>query len=257
MVITTMVSIVMGGMTMAVQTAWQHTSGMEEANIQARVSLDRIKYMVGQAGLYETAGQPTTLGVKVVSHKVSIWEFPDTLVVWSGGRDGGQARLGTQSRLPLTSELLVYTVNPDDPEQLVEIAFPDDNSPIDFNDSGFDSDILALISGPDAEPVQLVDRLRVSKPQIGGGAKFGNARFQLIETPDSDEIAATAVGSSDWNALEWAQGIVSGTSGMRQANLRIELQLEPRSESSSDPNDPIAIPFFGSVSYRYVYQPSA
>lgn len=258
MTITAMLAVVLGGLINAVQTASDYTKGLETANTQGRVAIDRVKYMVSQAGIYQLPGQPTRHGIEVVNHKISVINFPDVLVVWSGGRGGGMADAGVLNRFPLISELVIFAADPADAERLVEITIPRDSSEIDFDDSDFDRDVLALIDSSDAEMVLLCDRIRTTgisrwrkkRPELP------NVRFELSVTPSDDDIAATVPGSDEWNELMWAQGIVSSDSGMRQVTLRTEFQVQPNENIPGDTYlSSIATPYFGSASYRYVYEP--
>lgn len=259
MTITSVLSIVLGGLMLAVQAAREHTEGLEEATAQAQACLERVRYMVSQAGVYQLDGSETMLGVRVVGREWSGSLLPDVLVVWSGGRDGGMADAGTQNRLPRVDELVIYTYDADEPGRFVEIIVPGDSSDIDFSASDFDDTILSLLGAPSAEQLLLCDRLRRSV--LSGSVPFsnpgvGNVLFNLEMSPDDTALAAATPGTSEWNALGWSQGIVSSDSGMRQATLRIEIQIEPRSYEPADSGaTPIAVPFFGSTSYRYVYRP--
>ncbi len=271
MTITAMLSVVLGGLVMAVQTAREHTEGLEEATVQAQVAIDRIKFMVSQTGVYQVSGQPTTLGMAVVSHKwFGVDLLPDVLVVWSGGRNGGMAAAagsastGVPQRLPRIDELLIYTFDPQTPTHLVEIAFPGNSDDIDFRDPRFSTRILSLIASPTAEKTLLCDRIRQSDlPQsyryfarYYGATNYVNIRFELSQTPDDSELQASSPGTPEWYGLGWAQGVVAGDLGMRQATLRMELQIrrDSRPASKTDSSG-VSIPFLGSASYRYVYRP--
>ena len=263
--ITSMLSVVLGGLILAVQTAREHTEGLQEAVTFAQATTDRIQTMVREAGVYQMAGSETTLGLAVIPHESAGIELPDTLVIWSGGRNGGMAAAGVQQRLPQLDELIVYTPSLTDPSRLVEIAFPGSSSRIDFRAANFATTILSLLSTSAAEQILICDRIRtsvladgnVSSGSNGGGSGgVSNVRFELEQTPNNAELATTVPGTDTWNSLSWAQGIVSGDSGFRQATLRIEIQIEPRTDQPSGGDQtPIAVPFFGSASYRYVYQP--
>lgn len=257
LMITSMLSIVLAGLIMAVQTARVHTEGLEESTIQAQVAVDRIKFMVSHAGVYQLAGQPTTLGIRVVNHTSSPEDLPDVLVVWSGGKDvskiSGMANAGLQQRLPIIDELILYSFDPDAPTHLVEISFPNNTADIDFRDADFESTILSLTESAQAEKTVICDRIRRSDYSANAAATpLVNIRFELIQTPRDDDVAAAVPATADWYDLGWAQGIVASDLGMRQANLRIELQINQQptyAELST------SIPFFGSASYRYVYRP--
>jgi hypothetical protein len=163
---------------------------------------------------------------------------------------------GELDRLPEVGELLVYTPDPDDAGRLVEIAFPGVTTQIDFEDAGFEATVRTLIESADAEAVTLCDRIRATQLPLASAPDLANVRFELALTPDEDELAAAAPGTDDWMNLPWPQGIASSEIGVRQATLRVELQVEPRSIPVADSETKsTALPFFGSATYRYAYRP--
>jgi len=259
MMMTSMMSVVLGGLVLSVQTAWAHTTAMEDATMQARVAVDRIRYSISHAGLYQLAGQPTRVGLAVVSHQRSGDLFPDVLVVWSGGREGGMAAAGVQTSLPRVSELIIYAPVTDDPRQLVEIAIPGDMSEIDFDDINFTTTILTLIDAPGAEHILLSERIHASL--MGGSGStasdhWPNIRFAIDSMPSDDALASVTPGTLAWTMLPWSTGIAFSDSGMRQATIRMELQMAlRRREFVSGAVSPATCPFFGSASYRYAYRP--
>ena len=259
MSITGLLAVVLSGLTVAVQTGWEQTHGVSDVALQARAVLDRVKYSVGQAGLYKISGQSTLLGLAMVERTRSLYKLPEVLVVWCGGRNGGMTAQGVLGRLPLASELLLYSPDPVNPRRLVELAFPTNNTPIDFAAADFATRILGLVDGGTAEPLLLCDKLRTSELTLfTGGAKalVGNLRFALDRTPTNSEVAAAAPGTAAWAGLMWAQGIYGGDFGMRQAGLRIELQLEPLPDRRADATGATtAMVFYGSCAMRYVHVP--
>lgn len=259
MTITSMLSVVLGGIVLAVQSARQHTEGLEEATQQADAAMSRIEYMVSQAGVYRVGTNPVTVGLAVVPRRWSYFDLPEILVVWSGGRTGGMAGAGLQTRLPRINELVLYAPDPADPRRLVEITHPGNSASIDFRASGFASTILTLVQSSNAQKTLLSDRIRRSALSGFAGfssAEAANVRFEMTQSPSDAEIGSTASGTAAWINLPWAGGIVTGSSGLRQANVRIELQVEPRAhDAPGTAEKTIAIPFFGSESIRYVYEP--
>ena len=256
---TAMLAVVLGGLMLAVQRADEHTSGLQDATIQARAALERMRYMISQAAVQQLAGQPSRPGLAVVEHRWAVVDLPDVLVVWSGGRQGGLAELGPLSRNPAVSELIVYAADPEDPHRLVEFAFPSATGTIDFEGSSFAQSIRDLLTSSAAEKIVLCDRLRVS-PLPGfawySAAEPANLRFSVEHSPDDAALAGVTPGSSAWYALPWSQGAVSRESGLRQTRVRVELQVLARATSGQFEADPdTSIPFFDSVSVQYVYQP--
>ena len=296
MTILSMMSVVLAGMSNAVNSAWSYTKGVEDSDLQARAAIERIEYMISQTGVYDLAGQPTRVGMTVVSRPVGKSLVPDVLVLWTGGRSGGMSANGVLQRLPTVGELLIYTWDANSPSQLIEVAFPGQTASFDFTASDLATQVANLLTSKTAEKIPLCDRLRLSSlstsssavsapvvpPVSGMGSMFsmygtsvqsgsssstsstattasttqsiGNARFTLTLTPTDSELASASPQTTAWTQLSWPQGNFGNRSGMRQATLQIELQVEPdgivrASDSVS------AIPFFGSASLRYVYEP--
>lgn len=255
---TALLIVVLSGLIMAVHRAREHTHGLEDATTQARATLERIRFMISQAGLHEISGQPIQPGLAIVPHRWGVLDMPDVLVVWSGGRQGGLADNGVLDREPLISELIVYGPDPAAPQQLVEFAFPSQTGELSFQASSFDSTILSLLESSAAEKLVLCDRVRVSQLDAYGwfaAATQANVRFQLETTPTAGAIAATSPGSPEWFALPWAQGVVSRLNGLRQTTVQVELQVLTRPPGGPfDDHPDRSLPFYDSVSRRHVYR---
>ncbi|MFM9963514.1 MAG: type II secretion system protein J [Planctomycetaceae bacterium] len=253
--ILSMMSVVLAGMSNAVQSAWSYTKGVEDCDVQAQAAIERIQYMISQTGVYDLAGQPTRVGMTVVQRSVGTTLIPDVLVLWTGGRSGGMAATGVQTRLPTVGELLIYTWNPSNPSQLIEIGFPGQTATFDFAASDLPTVVANLLSSSTAEKIPICENLRLSAMNSGGGnISIGNVRFVLTMTPSDTELATAAPQTTAWTQLNWPQGKFSSRSGMRQATLQIELQAEP--DGIVRASDTVsAIPFFGSASQRHVYEP--
>jgi hypothetical protein len=263
-----LMTVVLAGMSNAVNSAWTYTKGVEITEQQAAGAFDRIKYMLAQTGTYRLTGQPPRLGLAVVTRTVGSATIPDVLVLWTGGRNGGMAALGTQARLPIASELLVYTPDSGSPSQLLEVAFPSSVNNIDFSATDFATTITTLLASSTADRIPLCDHLRVSALSTttttttvpattatsGTSQSVGCVHFDLVWTPTDAELASATVGSSPWYQLNWPQGAVGSRSGMRQATLNLELQIEPDGVVAGA-GSINAIPFFDSGSVRYVYEP--
>lgn len=302
MVILSMMSVVLAGMSHAVNSAWTYTQGVESTEQQAAAALGRMKFMVSQSGTYRLNGQPARLGMAVVNRTVGSTSIPDVLVLWTGGRDGGMAALGTQTRLPVASELLIYSGSSGSPNQLIEVAFPGNTAVIDFLASNFTDTITALLASATAERIPLTDRLRVSSlstsasavspgisgtsystsqttpmspygnsttsypasttapvapaaaPTTAGTTTVGGVRFGLAWNPSNEQLASASPQTAQWLALGWPQGAVGSQSGLRQATVNIEVQIEPAGVAANA-SEITAIPFFASASVRYVYEP--
>lgn len=259
MAISSILIVALGGIVTATQSAWKHTQGIEDSQAQITATFDRMKMMITQAGVYQVGGQPPQVGLAVVSHPWNSIDIANTLVVWTGGRNGGISDQGTLTRLPKISELLIYTSDPNDAHNLIEIALPDVDSAIDFNSSSFNSTIRSAIKSSDAESALLTNRIKSSQFILSGspwGSPVGNIRFELVKTPSDSSLSGVAPGTSDWMNLSWPQGTASSTSGLRQATINIEIQLEAAERTSlNDVNSTTALPFFSSSSRLYAYAP--
>jgi prepilin-type N-terminal cleavage/methylation domain-containing protein len=247
---------VFGGLMLAISAAWDHSTALEDSRRQAQSTLSRIKWMVQQAGTYRVAGQSTTLGVAVVPSTSGTYQAPATLVVWSGGPNGGMNGLGLQARLPVAAELVVYTPDPSNPARFVEVTFPADATVVDFRSGSFAATVQTLLASKSAQKILLADRLHVTAASSVSQPSLGNVRFELTASPSDSQISGVTVGSQAWNDLPWGQGLVGADRGLRTANVRIELLLDPDpKQPTTDSGYTTAVPFFGSVNRQYVFQP--
>lgn len=269
MTITGLLAMVLGGMTLAIQQGATHVAGVADASQQARVGLERWRWMVAQAGTYQVSGQSSTVGLAIVSQALGSQLVPDTLVVWSGGRDGGMAGAGLQARLPRASELVIYAPDATRPERWVEVTFPGNSQSVDFRDANFSTTIRSLLTTPTASRVLLCDRVRTVA--VSSSQRVSGLRFTLYQVPSDGELSGVSSGSAAWYELTWAGGVATGSSGMRQANIGVELPIERArvigstssangtsgealsNGTSSSANT--ALLFFGSAGVRYVYRP--
>ena len=286
MAIMGLMTVVLAGMSQAVNSAWAYTKGVESTEQQAAAAFDRIKFMLAHTGTYRLTGQPTRLGLAMVPRTVGSATIPDVLVLWTGGRNGGMSALGTQTRLPVASELLAYTWDSTNPSQLLEVAFPSSTNNIDFAATDFATTIMSLLASLTADRIPLCGHLRVTSlsattttptplttyptggmygPSISTtpttttstidvSQSVGCARFDIAWAPTDAELATATVGSTLWYQLNWPLGAVCSRSGMRQATLNLELQIEPDGVDAGT-GSINAIPFFDSGSVRYVYEP--
>jgi hypothetical protein len=247
-VITAMLTVVLGGLLAAVHTARQHAEGLQSATMTSQAALHRIRVMFAQTAVYQVATQPTRLGAAVVYQSWNRHIIPNFVVLWTGGLDVDLADQGPLSRLPVVNELLIYGPDPDNPAHLVEMRLPEVTSTIDFNDATFNQQMLSLIHSPSIQKILICDHLQVAE-LAQGRFSTGNVRFEFRESPNSDDLSTTHPDDVGWDELKWAQGVV----GLRQANLDVELlietQLTPDRSVVAD-----AIPFFDSASRCYVHQ---
>ena len=80
----------------------------------------------------------------------------------------------------------------------------------------------------------------------------GALRFESRLRPSAADWSDYQADNVAWDDLPWVQGICGSQTGLRQAWVRIEMQLVPGQASAThDPSGLRAIPFFGSAAVYY------
>lgn len=236
---------VLGGLAIGVQQGYQYAEGYGLATQHARVALERITRTVSQA----TANQQFP-GFLVLADTVGQWRFADTLVVW---RPVGTA--ADPDGLPRFNELVIYCPDLHQPSRLLEITDPNDTriTPPAQELSAWKSEITAIRNSSSARKVVLTDLLRTctlaesSPPQVRAALRF-ESRLRPSET----EWAAYKAGTVQWKDLPWVQSIYGNRAGLRQAWMRMEMQLAiSNAGSGNQSGSSTIIPFFGSAAVYY------
>jgi hypothetical protein len=229
----------------AVHVGYEHSHGVGTATQHARVALDYIRRMVVTA---QAADDDP--GVAVIESWEGSWRFPDVLVVWSP-----ESAPANSQGPPLLRELLVIGPDPRDPRQLVAVRDPSDaqSAPLaELNTGTWPARFQSLLGSSTAKRVVLSDRLHTA---VGpSGTTRGAVRFELRLAPTAAEWNAYRAGTLAWNDLPWPLGWYSRATGMRQAWVRMELQLSSGERPSTN-SQPPAMPFFGSAALYYELQP--
>lgn len=228
----------LAGLAKGVQLSHEHGESYGTVTQHARVVLERICRTVNKA-----KGNDKFPGVLVLAEYQGSWRFPDTLVVWR--LDATPAA----DRVPLYKEIAVYCPSPTAPNELLEITVPGDTNPVPpATDLTTWSAAVAAIKTSGTRVV-LTKMLRTASVTDDLGARLrGALRFEPDLTPSATQWAQYKAGSRTWDQLGWIQGIRSSVSGLCQARVRIELQLQPQSAISASGAGAIrAIPFFGSA----------
>jgi len=241
-----MLTVVLGGLLAAVQTARQHSQGLQDASMTSQAAMRRMRLMFGQAAVYQVDSGPSRLGVGIVHRSWNGQSVPCFLVLWTGGIDGDLADQGVLPRLPLAEELLIYGPDPENPGHLVEMRLPGVSISVDFDDANFDHQMMSLLNSTSVRKLLLCDHLQVARSK-NGRYTTGNARFELQDAPTADEINSVSPGGPGWSELRWAQGIV----GLRQTDLDMEILIETQDMPAAAVGSN-AVPFFDSASRRYV-----
>jgi len=236
---------VLGGLAKAVQLSAEYGEGHTEATQHARVIMERITRMVSQATANESFP-----GFIVVAETVESWRFPDTLVVWHP--EGSAA---DPDGLPRYNELVIYCVDPYSPNRLVEVTVPNDTRTVPpvTDEAAWVSAIESVRTSSWNQKVTLTELVRVCWVTEGSrSTRRGAVRFQTRLRPSAEQWVEYEDGTIDWSDLAWVQGIYGSQTGLRQAWLRMELQLMPGEVAmKNDPGGQQAIPFLGSAVLYY------
>lgn len=244
MTIMVMVVGAMGFLAKGVEQGFGYIENHGTVTQHARIAMQRITRTVREA----TANEQFP-GIHVVSKDVASWQFPDTLVVW---------KLDTNADgLPQFDEMVIFCPDLSDPEKLVEISIGEnsiDAEEVD-DDTSWDVKIGAIKKSSDWDTVVLTDRMRTCSVEgVGEPQRRGAIRFDLRLSPSEDEWDSYSDPDhpdypTPWSDLPWVQGIFTPQTGLRQAWVRIELQLLP--DKQNDPTGQRAIPFLGSAALYF------
>lgn len=235
----------LGGLAKAVQLSSEYSDGHAAATQHGRVCLERITRIANEATANESFP-----GFLVLAEEVASWRFPDTLVVWHP--DGSPI---DPEGLPRFSELVIFTPGRTRPGRLLEITVPSDSRQVPSIDdlAGWASEIEAIKTSANGRKTPLTNLLRTAVvPEATGFMERAAVRFESRLRPSADEWSQYQAAGLAWDRLSWVQGIYGSQTGLRQAWLRIELQLMPGTTAASgDPGGQQAIPFLGSAALYY------
>ena len=241
-----MMAVALGGLSHAVKLSSDYTEGVSNATQHARVSLQRIARAVSQGFANEQFPGPL-----VLADTIGIYNYPDTLVVWSpAGTPANPAGL------PQFNEIVVYCPNPATPNQLLEITSPTDMRTVpQITDlATWNLELTNLKTGMMSQKVLITDLLRTAKPSSGSVWR-GVAMFAVELRPTAAEWANFRAGTVAFSSVRWAQSIYGSRTGLRQTWVRSELQLMPGYHLPSDTDGHVAIPFIGSASLYWSLSP--
>ncbi|NUQ64250.1 MAG: hypothetical protein HUU20_17410 [Pirellulales bacterium] len=254
----------LGGLARAVQSGAAYSEGCADATQHARVALERITRSVDEA--FANQRFP---GFIVVAEQEGRWRFPDTLVVWHPDPGvlaayPGRPALDDPNRLPYHDEVVVYCPDPDAPGRLVEIRSTRD-VPLGADPAAWPTEIqvfkdsmsldAAIFSSagsrsPDYPAVTLTERMRTGRSGDSGPAEpRGAVRFESLLRPSDEQWNDSSIA---WESLPWVQGMYGAKTAMRQAWLRVELQLlsgDTAGQSGSTGSQATA--FFASAAVYY------
>jgi len=240
--ITAAIAVALGGLLRATEGAFQYAQSTGATTQHARVVFQRICRTVREA----TANEQFP-GFLVVAEQVGEWSFPDTLVVWHP-HDSPADPTG----LPRFDELVIYYPNPQRPNELLEVTIPDDSRtvPPPANTAAWIAALRQIKESDQVRRIVLTDLIRTATvPESSRSTIRGVVRFEQRLRPSDDQWRQYQEGSLAWEDLLWVQDIYGAHTGLRQAWLRVELQLvAPTTVMNSESE---VLPFFASAAIYY------
>lgn len=241
-----MVATAVASLAHGVRVGSEFSRRSAELTQHAQVAMARITGRIERA--WATDAHP---GVVVIHESAAGAMVPTALVVW-------QPESGTPVHAdgpPLVRELVIFTPNPKDPRQLLEVRATGDNRavPLEELDSAPGRSLIAgLVDSPQSQRIVLTELLRTTSGANVGGTR-GVVWFVRRVRPTNTQLLQAKTGAVNWHELPWPQGIYSSRNGLRQVWVRIELQLVPPG-TTADQMARLAVPFFGSAAIYHEVQ---
>lgn len=228
-----------GTLAMSVQMANEYSQEKNLVGQHARVILQRVERTMQSA--YATESFP---GMLPITYYYASYDFPQAIAIWAPTGD-------PIASYPRIDELVVFAVDPDNSNRLLEIRNESDtrSAPGLTDEAGWRTLITDLINSADSEIVEISDLVRAGK---AGSNYYSTLRFETRVLPSDADIAAARAGSVDWEDLNWATSIYSAKAGLRQVWCHFEWQLVPNAnlEEHAQLREQ-AVPFFGSSAIFY------
>jgi prepilin-type N-terminal cleavage/methylation domain-containing protein len=223
----------------AVRSANSYCTGHSHAAQHARVAIARI-----ENNLASSTANENFPGCRVFSTTVSGYAFPDALVVWKPTTTAVDA-----AGLPRVNELILYTFDPNTPNNLLEIREPTNTAtaPTAAQATAWNTLISALKISNTATRTVLTNQLHTAKPATTGTSR-GAVRFLILAGPTDAQVAQYRAGTLAWDGLDWPLDRYGTTSGSRIMACQIELLV---SASDGVTTSGHTVPFFGSGSFSY------
>lgn len=241
-----MIATAVASLAATVHTTNGFCQGYIVAAQHARVALSRIESAVQSATTSEQFP-----GCFVVTEQAGSEQLPSTLVVW---RPSGTA--ANPTGLPLASEIVIFSPDPNHPGQLLEIRAPSEagTCPATTDMSAWRTLTDRLKTSQSVTKVVLTDRLRTA-PLAGSWTSAltpsdlrGCIRFRCLVAPTQQEFSQYRAATKSWQSINWPLDSFRSNSGTRAVACQTEIQLATGSMASASQT---ALPFFSSVLITY------
>ncbi len=244
--ILTLLAGAMGTLSYGVSTAGDFSRGQNEAAQHARVALERIRRNV--LGSKASESFP---GCMVASTTVASYTFPDRLLIWKS--DGV---LASATELPNQSDLIVYTYNPSNPVELLEITTIDNTPLTGTSNAELNTVVDSLLASPNSTKIAITQRLDIATTGNGTVIRLddlladsgsrGKIRHRIIMSPTAAQWSEYRANTRTWANIDWPLDQYGTSIGSRRVSCLTEIQM-----LADDNSEKPAIPFFGSATKVY------
>ncbi len=235
----------LGALSHAVQVASDYNEGASTSTQHARVAHERIARAVSKAFANENFP-----GAAVFFEQVDSYTYPDTLVLWYP-----TATPVNPSGLPQFNEIVAFAPNPSAPNELLEITAPTDTRTVPaLSDlTSWATELTNLKTQAGSQKVLLTDLVKRSRTSLSMPQR-GSVRFDVELRPSESQWASYRAATTTFVSLPWVQSISSRETGLRQTQVRSELQLVPGYNVTNDWST-VANGFFGSAALNWTVLP--
>lgn len=240
----------LAGLAKGVQLGFEHGEAYGTATQHGRVAIQRIARIANEA-----RANKHFPGFLVVAEYDGSYRCPETLVVWKRSTPPGA------DVKPYASELVLFCPDRRQPNCLREITDTSDATEMPSLDpkgasyaanlSTWQTKVAAMRQANSATKVQLTPLLRTAT--VPGYNARGMVRFELRLTPSD-----TLLQAGTWAQVQSGcpQSLYGPDYGLRQAWIRIELQIQPQTAMDVTAEGGLyPVPFFGSAAVYYTITP--
>jgi hypothetical protein len=243
----TIIAAALGTLAATVHTSNDYCQQQGQALMHARAAWLRIQNSIENAQTSEPFP-----GCIVVTQTVAGYPFPESLIVW---KPAGPAAAPTG--LPRVNELLIYTPNPQSPNELWELSAPANTNtvPAVADATGWQTLLASLRADSASQKLVITNRLRAASTNVvaAGAAPStsnlrGAVRFRVAVTPTLADFAAYRAGTMPLANLPWPLDLYGQKAALRSVTCFVELQM------ATEPGDnsvDTALPYFGATAIRY------
>lgn len=247
----TIIAAALGTLAATVHTSNDFCQQQGQALMHARAAWLRMQNSIENAQTSESFP-----GCIVLAHSAAGYVYPDTLVVWKPASSAA-----APTGLPRVNEIVVYTPNPQSPNELWELTTPTSTAtvPAPTDTAAWQTLLTSMRSDNSSQKLVITDRLRTASTTVTAAGTApsttnlrGVVRFRVAVTPSLADFAAYRAGTVTLANVPWPLDLYGQKAALRSVACFAELQI------TSDPDDnsaDTALPHFGAVGLRYSLTP--